>query len=97
MRRTWRNRKIMLIVMIMMSESLDVAVKSCGEALMNSADYLKCLKVVLEARLMRDGHVEMPAGDSAVEQVTDIQRALELARRYLIPDTASDPSTNSVV
>jgi len=64
---------------------------------MNSADYLKCLKVVLEARLMRDGYVEMPVGDSSVEKVTDPQRALELARRYMIPDTTPDHSTNSVV
>jgi len=68
---------------------LNVEVKSCGEALMNSCEYLKCLRVVMEARLQRDGHLLLPVGDSSVEKVTDPQRALELARRYLIPDSAA--------
>ena len=37
---------LITMVVIMMLECLNVEVKSCGESLMNSADYLKCLKVV---------------------------------------------------
>ena len=69
---------------------LDGEVKSCGEALMSSCEYLKCLKVVMEARLQRDGYLDLPVGDSQVERVTDIQRALQLARLYLVPDSSTN-------
>jgi len=61
---------------------------------MNSADYVKCLKVVLESRLQREGHILMPVGDSSVETVTDLQRALQLTRQYLIPGAGHNGSTN---
>ena len=70
-------------------------VKSCGESLMSSTEFLKCLKVVLEANLQREGYLLMPVGpDTSVETVTDLQRALELTRHYLIPDTNSDAFVN---
>jgi len=53
---------------------------------MNSSEYLKCLQVVMEATLQRDGHILLPVGDSDVERVTELQRALQLARLYLVPD-----------
>ena len=64
-----------------------VKVRSWGEVLMNSSEYLKCLKVVMESTLQRDGHILLPVGESDVERVTDLQRALHLARLYLVSDT----------
>jgi len=62
---------------------------------MNSTEFVRCLRVVLESCLHRDGHLVMPVGDSLIETVTDIQRALELTRQYLIPAyTRRDRSTD---
>ena len=64
-------------------------VKWHGEALMESAEFLRCFRVVVESRLHRDGQLVMPAGDSSVETVTDIEQAMQLARHYLVPDGAA--------
>jgi len=68
---------------------LGIEVKSCGETLMNSTEYLRCLHLVMESKLQREGHLLLPAGESSVEEVTDIQRALQLARAYLVSDSTA--------
>ena len=63
---------------------------------MESGEFVRCLELVLRARLQREGHIVMPVGDSSVETVTDLRRAVELTRCYLVPDTVVNPSDNSV-
>ena len=58
---------------------------------MGSTEFTRCLRVVLQSSLQRDGQLVMPVGHSSVETVTDLQRAVELTRQYLIPaDTNHD-------
>ena len=49
----------------------------------DATNFNACFQVVLRARLQREGVLHMPVGESGVETVTDLKRALELAQLYL--------------
>jgi len=49
----------------------------------NGNEFKTCLRLVLNARLQREGVIRIPVGVSGVENVTELARALELTELYL--------------